>query len=447
MASSSDPSRSPDDDDFSASRFRKTVCLYDWWLSQAADGSQERTLAVSGFASPKQQSVQQVVQVFKSAPITKRYDFATLETADGVCVVVSGLINKLRTTESGFSSEIFKHFVFGFPLNWEECASKCLEKEAKIVTRPGKESFDLSTLRGGNRKSEIHEDNSIRNATIVTIKRVTRSASKSSALSASRDYCGPSERNSDKCMRDTNENKHDAQLQNDFSPENPKSHLTSMDPGLPNVEVEGTQENHLSAAMDESKLYSPQKTGGKRTGKVNEDNSWRNATIITSRRVTRSGSKSFALSSSRDSSGLDRRSSGKYKRNATENKHDAQLPNDFSPQNTKRCLTMMDPNLHNAEMEGTQDSRFSAAVDESKVYSPQKMGGKGKGNVDNNTLCGEPIVIKTPTGSQGSSLTSPDSFKRSRSGRILLPRLEFWRNQVAVYALDRGVAGVQEAQV
>ncbi|KAI6698493.1 hypothetical protein NL676_018612 [Syzygium grande] len=445
MASSSDPSRSPGDDDFSASRFRKTVCLYDWWLTQAAaDGSQEKTLAVAGFASPKQQSVQQVVRVFKSAPITKRYDFSTLETADGVCVVVSGLINKSRTTESGFSSEIFKHFVFGFPLHWEDCASKCLEKEPKIVMRPGKESFDLSTSRGGNRKSEICEDNSIRNAPIVTIKRVTRSGSKTSALSCSRDYCGPDERSSDKCKRDTNENKHDAQLQDDFSAENDKSDLTSMDPDFPNMEVEGTRENHLSTAVDESKLYSPQKTGGKRIGKVDEDNSLRNATIVTSRRVTRSGSKSFALSSSRDSSGLDQRSSRKYERDATENKHDAQAPNDFSPQNTKSRLAMMDPNLLDAEVEGTQDSHLSAAVDESKVYSPQKTGGKGKGNVNKNNFCGEPTVFKTPTGSQGSSLTSPDSFKRSRSGRILLPRLEFWRNQVAVYAQDRGVAGVLE---
>ncbi|XP_048127181.1 kinetochore-associated protein KNL-2 homolog isoform X5 [Rhodamnia argentea] len=390
MASTSDPSRSPGNNDFSASRFRKTVCLYDWWLTQAADDSQEKTLAVSGFASPRQQSVQQVVRVFKSAPITKRYDFSTLETADGVCVVVSGLINKSRTSESGFSSEIFNHFVFGFPPNWEDCALKCLEKEEKIVSRPGNKSSDLSTSRGGKRKSEIHEANSIRNA---PFKRVTRSGSKSSALSGSRDYCGPDERISDKCKRDTNANKHDAQLQNDFSPENAKSHLNSLDPDLPNVEVEGTQENHLSAALDESKLYSPQKTGGKRIGKGDEDNSLTNATIVTNRRVTRLGSKSVALSSSR---------------------------------------------------EGTQDSRCSAAVDESKMYSPQKTGGKGKGNVNKNTFCGEPITFKTPTGSQGSSLTSPDSFKRSRSGRILLPRLEFWRNQVAVYALDRGVAGVQE---
>ncbi|XP_048127255.1 kinetochore-associated protein KNL-2 homolog [Rhodamnia argentea] len=185
MASTSDPSRSPGNNDFSASRFKKTVCLYDWWLTQAADDSQEKTLAVSGFVSPKQQSVQQVVRVFKSAPITKRYDFSTLETANGVCVVVSGLINKSRTTESGFSSEIFNNFVFGFPPNWEDCASKCLEKELKIVSRPGEESVYLSTTRGGNRKSEIHADNSIRNAPIVTSKRVTRSGSKYSALSGS----------------------------------------------------------------------------------------------------------------------------------------------------------------------------------------------------------------------------------------------------------------------
>lgn len=57
-----------------------------------------------------------MVRVFKSAPITKRYDFSTLETADGVCVVVSGLINKLRTTESGFSLEVCESLAIFLPL-------------------------------------------------------------------------------------------------------------------------------------------------------------------------------------------------------------------------------------------------------------------------------------------------------------------------------------------
>lgn len=57
-----------------------------------------------------------MVRVFKSAPITKRYDFSTLETADGVCVVVSGLINKSRTTESGFSSEVCGSLAIFLPM-------------------------------------------------------------------------------------------------------------------------------------------------------------------------------------------------------------------------------------------------------------------------------------------------------------------------------------------
>lgn len=47
----------------------------------------------------------QAVRVFSSAPILKRYDIFTLETVDGVCVIVQGFINKTLTEENGFSSE------------------------------------------------------------------------------------------------------------------------------------------------------------------------------------------------------------------------------------------------------------------------------------------------------------------------------------------------------
>ncbi|KHF98433.1 Inositol 1,4,5-trisphosphate receptor type 3 [Gossypium arboreum] len=44
------------------------------------------------------------------------------------------------------------------------------------------------------------------------------------------------------------------------------------------------------------------------------------------------------------------------------------------------------------------------------------------------------------------SIISPDSlnFKRSRSGRVLLPRMEFWRNQIPVYDQDRRITGIKE---
>ncbi|XP_022143984.1 uncharacterized protein LOC111013765 isoform X4 [Momordica charantia] len=109
-----------------ASYFQKTVCLHDWWLIRAENDFNRKTLAVAGLTSRPEQPV----RVFSSAPIVKRYDVFTLETADGICVVIKGFINKLRTTDNGFTDEVFKHFVFGFPPNWETYAENYFEGEA-----------------------------------------------------------------------------------------------------------------------------------------------------------------------------------------------------------------------------------------------------------------------------------------------------------------------------
>ncbi|PWA35040.1 SANT associated [Artemisia annua] len=54
-------------------------------------------------------------------------------------------------------------------------------------------------------------------------------------------------------------------------------------------------------------------------------------------------------------------------------------------------------------------------------------------------------ISKTKKGSKVIIL-SPESFggKKSRSGRVLLPRLEFWRNQKVLYDPDRKVCGIEE---
>ncbi|KAL6987325.1 hypothetical protein U1Q18_013073 [Sarracenia purpurea var. burkii] len=107
-------------DNSSSSYFKKTVCLKNWWLMKAEDDF-EGKLAIAGLASGEKQAM----RVFSSAPILKRYDLFTLETVDGVFVLIKGFINKVRTKENGFPSEVFKHFVIGFPPYWEEYAEKC----------------------------------------------------------------------------------------------------------------------------------------------------------------------------------------------------------------------------------------------------------------------------------------------------------------------------------
>lgn len=46
------------------------------------------------------------MRVFSSAPILKAFDVFTLETIDGICVVLKGFINKTHSEENGFPSEV-----------------------------------------------------------------------------------------------------------------------------------------------------------------------------------------------------------------------------------------------------------------------------------------------------------------------------------------------------
>ncbi|KAI8015491.1 hypothetical protein LOK49_LG05G00511 [Camellia lanceoleosa] len=130
----------------SSSYFQKTVCLHDWWLIMAENDFQGKRLAVAGLTSREQQAV----RVFSSAPILKRYDVFTLETVDGIFVLIKGFINKDRTKENGFPSEVFNHFVFGFPPFWEEYAEKCLGEgfSNEDVSRSTSDHDKLSTDSG-----------------------------------------------------------------------------------------------------------------------------------------------------------------------------------------------------------------------------------------------------------------------------------------------------------
>ncbi|KAF9683813.1 hypothetical protein SADUNF_Sadunf04G0053200 [Salix dunnii] len=114
------------------SAFQKTVMLHDWWLIKAEQEFQGKKIAVAGFTSLEKKPV----RVFHSAAITKRYDVFTLQTADGVTVLLHGYINRTLTVENGFSSKVFRHFCFGFPPDWEECGTKFLNSSCESVAEP-----------------------------------------------------------------------------------------------------------------------------------------------------------------------------------------------------------------------------------------------------------------------------------------------------------------------
>ncbi|KAK1588432.1 hypothetical protein Q3G72_023196 [Acer saccharum] len=94
----------------------KSVFLYDWWLNRV----DPKRLAVGGLVSRGNLGV----RTFHSTAIVKRYDTTTLETADGIIVIINGFINKSRTCSNGVPSEVCSHFLLGFPHYWEEFADE-----------------------------------------------------------------------------------------------------------------------------------------------------------------------------------------------------------------------------------------------------------------------------------------------------------------------------------
>ncbi|KAL7595387.1 hypothetical protein Lser_V15G28649 [Lactuca serriola] len=112
----------------SRSHFKKSVSLRDWWLTKPQSDDDRNTIGVSGLTSTSQ--LNRAERCFSSAPIVKAYDFFELETVDGVCVILQGYINKEKTLGSGFSSEVFDHFVIGFPSYWEEFSTSCPQRRS-----------------------------------------------------------------------------------------------------------------------------------------------------------------------------------------------------------------------------------------------------------------------------------------------------------------------------
>ncbi|XP_069145030.1 kinetochore-associated protein KNL-2 homolog isoform X2 [Solanum lycopersicum] len=121
--------KEPKSSNSSKSCFQPTVSLKDWWLIRAERDSQGRTLAVAGRTSREGQAL----RGFTSAPIHKIYDVFNLETIDGICVVLKGFINRSRSEENGFPSEVIEQFLFGFPPQWETFNEKFLGRDSKEV--------------------------------------------------------------------------------------------------------------------------------------------------------------------------------------------------------------------------------------------------------------------------------------------------------------------------
>ncbi|KAK4801678.1 hypothetical protein SAY86_022165 [Trapa natans] len=95
----------------SPASWKKSVYLHKWWLERVND----QDLAVGGFTQRDQR-----ICLFRSAAVIQRCEITTLETADGMEIILSGLIDQHHSNENGFPNEVCHRFMLGFPLDWEK---------------------------------------------------------------------------------------------------------------------------------------------------------------------------------------------------------------------------------------------------------------------------------------------------------------------------------------
>ncbi|XP_010490713.1 PREDICTED: uncharacterized protein LOC104768421 [Camelina sativa] len=110
------------DDDGSKSYSQKTVVLRDWWLVKCPKEFEGKRFGVAGIEDPVEK---RAVRVFTSSPIIKALDVFTLLASDGIYITLRGFINKERLVKNGFTPEISREFIFGFPPCWEQICNNC----------------------------------------------------------------------------------------------------------------------------------------------------------------------------------------------------------------------------------------------------------------------------------------------------------------------------------
>ncbi|XP_048320508.2 kinetochore-associated protein KNL-2 homolog isoform X2 [Ziziphus jujuba] len=337
--------KTDNEDDGLSSRFQTTVCLQEWWLIKAEDDFQKKRLAIAGFTSREQRAV----RVFSSAPIAKRYDTFTVETVDGICVIIKGFINKQRTTDNGFPSEVFSHFVFGFPSYWEQYAAKFLEQD----------SFS-----------------GLKNST-PTSAHFSKSESPN------------------KCEHTIYGDRKEAEVSEDLF------HKVSA-----NIEIGALKVSNADGRIDQVNITT---TSVRRSNRLHNDE----------------------LNDGCVKDGLHQTSYVKREHKFRNRKTQGSVQNVLTSQSEGKKSHIKDSNI---------------AAGEGETYSKDRSSSRKK---PKRKLSFDTHVTPRKLEAQVNiSVVSPESssFKRSRSGRLLLPTLEFWRNQMPIYDADHKLIGIQEAE-
>ncbi|XP_056161184.1 protein EMBRYO DEFECTIVE 1674 isoform X2 [Syzygium oleosum] len=137
------------------------VFMNEWWLVNANG----KGLAVGGFAHRDER-----VSLFCSAPIVKRHDTTTFETADGMTIMVGGLINQLRTLENGFSSKVCNKFLLGFPYDWAEYSTSCYGEDCGVQAGSVKATASEKTDSQSRSTANYFEATSLDEVTVPKLR-------------------------------------------------------------------------------------------------------------------------------------------------------------------------------------------------------------------------------------------------------------------------------------
>ncbi|XP_018841718.1 uncharacterized protein LOC109006787 [Juglans regia] len=482
MASTTGLDQNESYDDGSSSYFQKTVCLHDWWLIKAEEDFEGKRLAVAGFTSREQQAV----RVFSSAPVLKRYDMFTLETADGICVFIKGFINKLRTSDNGFPSEVFSHFVFGFPPNWEEFAAKLLEGDSttcvhsghisapdEFATHPGlvvdnKNSSPATKQTPKTHQLFVHENKHdiepLKSRFHTVSENITIDASNGSKLCkhATKDGtevnvtpCDFRSRSSAR-LKNLKGNLHN-NPESRYSVKHRNKNLSPTFDAFENTDGAKMNSSSRTTIQSEGRMDISDSLPGYSMGQVFGNLSVDVGSKQKEEKMAVNGSKSKRnkmnsipfvsddLSNIVQNNNCEFEGIGASSPSADEvqdprhptvlRKVDAECAGGGSLQksNVKHPLNCGN-NMTQGDLKTRNDNSARSPILR-RTKDLKNAVREGENNAKEESMCSKRDFIYSPE-----SL----SFGRSRSGRLLVPTLEFWRNQLPVYDSDRKMTGIKD---
>ncbi|KAL6277878.1 hypothetical protein ACE6H2_021479 [Prunus campanulata] len=457
------------DNNTDVSYFQKTVCLNDWWLIKAQNEVQGKWLAVAGVSSRKEGAR----RVFSSAPIAKRFDVFTLETVDGICVSIKGFINKQKSTENGFPSEVFSHFLFGFPPYWEQWVAKffggdstttcavsgSISDSDKLATQPGSIKSSIpSSLHFDQEETPVEQVSCEDRHDVEVLKQFSSELPTNVAVDDSKVDDLPKHAAEEETGR--------ANIgASDFQSVGKPKHLVSNQKKPVSRCFMKHKSTNSSPASEASESFggvsgATTQSGGKVD--ISEEYPSYSAGRVTrslSRNLSRKGKKKkmvgCGLNSEKNTvdsvpAVFKTLSKSLQNDNCKVRGKSMPHPSDFEFQepndlNVKKkldfgCLEDDLQHTHNAKQGQNCGNITTQVGGESDAKEENTFRKRTKTNTTFYTKENPPPEVNKKV-----SIASPESLnmRRSRSGRLLLPTMEFWRNQLAIYDSDRKVTGIQ----